>query len=37
MQLTMEERRAIEAGQPLRCAIAGTNLACVIMRDDVFA
>ena len=37
MQLTIDERRAVEAGQPLRCVIAGTNLRCVIMRDDVFS
>ncbi len=37
MQLTVDERRAVEAGQPLRCAIPGTNVRGVIMRDDVFA
>ena len=37
MQLTVDERRAVEAGQPLRGVIAGTTLRCVVMRDDVFA
>ncbi len=37
MQLTVDERRTVEAGQPLRCHVAGTNLKCVILRDDVFA
>lgn len=37
MLLTLDERRAVESGQPVRCLIPGTNLRCVIMRDDVFA
>ena len=37
MQLTVEERRAVEAGVPLRCVVPGTQLTCVILRNDVFA
>ena len=36
MQLTAEERVAIENGQPVRCTIPGSNLRCVVIRDDVF-
>lgn len=37
MQLTVDERRAVEAGLPLRCVVPGTDVKCVILRDDVFA
>ena len=37
MQLTVDERRAVEAGVPLRCVVPGTQLTCVILRNDVFA
>ncbi len=36
MELTAEERRAVEAGEPLRCVITGTDLKCVILRGDLF-
>ena len=37
MQLTADERRAVEAGVPLRCVVPGTQLTCVVLRNDVFA
>ena len=37
MQLTADERRAVEAGVPLRCVVRGTQLTCVVLRDDVFS
>ncbi|MCX7422474.1 MAG: hypothetical protein NT013_23420 [Planctomycetia bacterium] len=37
MQLTVDERRVVEAGVPLRCVVPGTQLTCVILRNDVFA
>lgn len=37
MQPTVDERRAVEAGVPLRCVVPGTELMCVILRNDVFA
>ncbi|MBI5761413.1 MAG: hypothetical protein HZA46_23130 [Planctomycetales bacterium] len=37
MQLTVDERRAVEAGVPLRCVVPGTQLTCVVLRHDVFA
>ena len=36
MQLSVEERAAVENGQPVRCAIPGSNVRCVVIRDDVF-
>ncbi len=36
MQLSVEERAAIENGQTVRCAIPGSNVRCVVIRDDVF-
>ena len=36
MQLTTEERVAVENGQPVRCVVPGSNLRCVIIRDDGF-
>ena len=36
MQLTVDERNVVESGQPVRFLIPGTNVRCVIIRDDVF-
>ena len=36
MQLSAEEQIAVENGQPLRCSIPGSNVCCVVIRDDVF-
>ena len=36
MQLTAEERVAVENGQPIRCIIPGSSVRCVVVRDDVF-
>ena len=36
MQLSTEELVAVENGQPVRCVIPGSNLRCVVIRDDVF-
>ncbi len=36
MQLSAEERTAVENGQPVRCAIPGSSVRCVVIRDDVF-
>ena len=36
MQLTVDERNAVESGQPVRCLIPGTNVRCVVIRDDLF-
>ena len=36
MQLTAEERIAVENGHPVRCAVPGSNVRCVVIRDDVF-
>lgn len=36
MQLSADERAAVENGQPLRCSIPGSNVRCVVIRDDVF-
>ena len=36
MQLSAEEIVAVENGQPIRCVIPGSNLRCVVIRDDVF-
>ena len=36
MQLTIEERQAIETGQPMRCVEQASLLECVILRADLF-
>jgi hypothetical protein len=36
MQLTIEERQAVENGQPMRCVEQASRLECVVLRADLF-